>query len=149
MKEGTAIELQPIEMTGIQTRLNQEEEEALLRVLRQAPSLSSGSEGRAFETEWTQYVGCADSVAVSNCTAALELAAVLSGLGAGDEVIVPAHTFVSSAVPFARTGATLRWADIDTHLISAPSIVVAPERENPRPGGGSPLRATGRHGSHP
>ena len=119
-----SCDLKSIEMPGVQTRLNQDEELALLRVLREASTLSAGPEGEAFEKEFAAFAGCADAVAVCSCTAALELAAVLSRVGPGDEVILPAHTFVSSAVPFARTGATLRWADIDpdTRVIRAESI---------------------------
>ena len=113
-----------IEMPAVQTRLNEAEERALLRVLREGKTLATGAEGEAFEKEFAEYLGCAEAVAVCNCSSALELAAVLSGLGPGDEVIVPAHTFVSSVVPYARTGATLRWADIDpdTRLITADTI---------------------------
>lgn len=116
--------LTSIEMPGVQTRLNAEEEQALLRLLREANTLSAGPEGEAFEREFAAFTGSADAVAVCSCTAALELAAVLSGIGPEDEVILPAHTFVSSAVPFARTGATLRWADLDpeTRLISPASV---------------------------
>jgi dTDP-4-amino-4,6-dideoxygalactose transaminase len=116
--------MKPIEMPAVQTRLNADEEQILLRVLREGPSLATGPEGEAFEREFSEFLGCADAVAVSSCTSALELAAVISGLGPDHEVIIPAHTFVSSAVPFARTGATVRWADIDpdTRLISADTI---------------------------
>mgnify|MGYP002623398646 CR=1 FL=1 len=118
----------PIAMPGVQTRLTPEEEQVLLGVLRNASSLSVGvggaPENDAFERDFQQFVGSADAVAVNSCTSALELAAMLSGIGPGDEVILPAHTFVASAVPFARTGAKLRWADIDpeTRLISAESV---------------------------
>ena len=113
-----------IQMPGVQTRLNHEEEQALLRVLREANTLSAGPEGEAFEREFTAFIGSADSVAVSSCSSALELAAVLSEIGPGDEVIMPAHTFVASAVPFARHGVTMRWADIDpeTRVVSADCI---------------------------
>lgn len=123
-KSGNASSLTPIEMTGVQTRLNAEEEQALLKVLREAKSLSAGPEGQALEKEFTELFGCADAVAVNTCTSALELTAVLSGLGSDDEVILPAHTFISSSVPFARTGAGVRWADIDpdTRLLSADTI---------------------------
>jgi dTDP-4-amino-4,6-dideoxygalactose transaminase len=46
------------------------------------------------------------------CTAALEMAALLAGLGPGDEVILPSFTFVSTANAFALRGATLRFVDI-------------------------------------
>ena len=120
--------LTPIAGPGVQTRLNEEEEQALIQVLREANSLgiggNGGPENDAFENDFTAYIGCADSVAVNSCSSALELAAMLSGIGPGDEVILPAHTFVATAVPFGRTGATLKWADIDrdTRLISADSV---------------------------
>ena len=47
----------------------------------------------------------------TSCTDALEMAAILSGVGPGDEVIVPSYTFVSSALAFVRTGATIVFAD--------------------------------------
>lgn len=121
---GGAGDLQPIEMTGVQTRISAEEEQALLKVLREGTTLAVGPEGEAFEREFTAFIGCADAVAVNSCSSALELAALMSGTGPGDEVIVPAHTFVSAAVPFARSGAMIQWADIDpdTALISVHSV---------------------------
>ena len=124
----TTTTLAPITMPGVQTRLTDEEEGELLRVLREANSLAVGvggaPENDAFEKDFTRFVGCADSVAVSSCTSALELAAILAGLGPGDEVIMPAHTFVATAVPFARHGVTIRWADIDpdTRVVSTETI---------------------------
>jgi dTDP-4-amino-4,6-dideoxygalactose transaminase len=113
MSTTTEQQLELIEMPGVQTRLNDQEEQTLLKVLREANSLSTAGEGDAFEKEFTAYIGSADAVALSSCSSALEMAAILSGLGSDDEVIIPAHTFVATAVPFARTGATIKWADID------------------------------------
>lgn len=47
----------------------------------------------------------------TSCTDALEMAAMLSGVGPGDEVIVPSYTFVSTALAFTRQGATIVFAD--------------------------------------
>jgi dTDP-4-amino-4,6-dideoxygalactose transaminase len=47
-----------------------------------------------------------------SCTAALEMAALLSEVGPGDEVIMPSYTFVSTANAFALRGATIRFVDI-------------------------------------
>jgi dTDP-4-amino-4,6-dideoxygalactose transaminase len=47
----------------------------------------------------------------TSCTDALELAAILSGVGPGDEVILPSYTFVSTANAFALRGAKLVFAD--------------------------------------
>ena len=47
----------------------------------------------------------------TSCTDALEMAAILTEVGPGDEVIVPSYTFVSSALAFVRTGARIVFAD--------------------------------------
>ena len=47
----------------------------------------------------------------TSCTDALEMAAILTGVGPGDEVIVPSYTFVSSALAFVRQGAKIVFAD--------------------------------------
>ncbi len=124
MTNTPAQSLDLIESIGVQTRLTDEEEQVLLRVLREAKTLATGPEGEAFEQEFAKFTGCADAVSLSSCSAALEMAAMLTGLGPGDEVIIPSHTFVASAVPFGRTGAAIKWADIesDTCVIAAESV---------------------------
>lgn len=122
--------LEKIEMPAVQTRLNEAEEAELLRVVREGASYAigvggkGGAEGEAFEQAFIKIMGCTDAVSVNSCSSALELAAMISGLGPGDEIVLPAHTFVASAVPFARTGATLRWADIDPQswVVSAETL---------------------------
>lgn len=47
----------------------------------------------------------------TSCTDALEMAALLTGVGPDDEVIVPSYTFVSSALAFVRTGAKIVFCD--------------------------------------
>lgn len=49
----------------------------------------------------------------SSCTHAMEAAAVVLGLGPGDEVVVPAFTFPSTANAFLLCGASVRFADVD------------------------------------
>src|SRR4051812_30363836 len=53
-----------------------------------------------------------------SCRAALEMAAMLIGTGAGSEVIVPSFTFVSTANAFARQGATPVFVDIDPETLT-------------------------------
>ena len=93
-------------------------------VMREADPLTQGSYQSEFEAAFRKYVGAEHAFAVSSCTAALELAALLCRLSPGDEVVVPAHTFAASAIPFARTGAKIVWADIDaeTRLVTAKTI---------------------------
>jgi dTDP-4-amino-4,6-dideoxygalactose transaminase len=63
----------------------------------------------------------------TSCTAALEMAALLCGLGPGDEVILPSYTFVSTANAIALRGATPVFVDIrsDTHNIDERLIEAA------------------------
>ena len=57
-----------------------------------------------------QY-GFGKALMTTSCTDALEMAAILSGVGPGDEVIVPSYTFVSSALAFVRQGCRIVFAD--------------------------------------
>ena len=72
-----------------------------------------------------EELGAADVLLTTSCTDALELSALLLDIGPGDVVIVPSFTFVTTALAFARTGATIRFADIepDTLGIDAGSVV--------------------------
>jgi dTDP-4-amino-4,6-dideoxygalactose transaminase len=58
-------------------------------------------------------VGAAEAVAVSNCTTALQLALYVSGVGPGDEVIVPSMSFIATANAVWQCGATPVFADVD------------------------------------
>jgi dTDP-3-amino-3,4,6-trideoxy-alpha-D-glucose transaminase len=64
-----------------------------------------GPELEAFEQEFAAYCGAKYAVGVGNGLDALYLALVASGIGAGDEVIVPAHTFVATWLAITRCGA--------------------------------------------
>lgn len=60
---------------------------------------------------FSEHFGFRHSLLTSSCTDALEMAAILSDVGPGDEVIVPGYTFVSSANAFVLRGATIRFCD--------------------------------------
>ncbi|MEP7204205.1 MAG: dTDP-4-amino-4,6-dideoxygalactose transaminase [Ilumatobacteraceae bacterium] len=62
-------------------------------------------------------LGAADVLLTTSCTDALELSALLLDVGPGDVVIVPSFTFVTTALAFARTGATIRFADIEPETL--------------------------------
>jgi dTDP-4-amino-4,6-dideoxygalactose transaminase len=70
--------------------------EAVLDCLRSG-WLTMGPRTKAFEEALARYVGTPHATTVSSGTAALHLACVAAGIGEGDEVIVPAFTFVASA----------------------------------------------------
>jgi dTDP-4-amino-4,6-dideoxygalactose transaminase len=75
--------------------------------------LSQGARVREFEEAFAQRVGAPDAVATTNCTAALALALYVSGVGPGDEVIVPSLSFIATANAVWHCGATPVFADID------------------------------------
>jgi perosamine synthetase len=64
-----------------------------------------------FETQLAEYTGAKRAVAVANGTAALHASLLLVGVQPGDEVIVPALTFVATANAVAYCGATPHFAD--------------------------------------
>lgn len=74
---------------------------------------TQGKEVVGFERAFADYVGTADCVGLSSGTAALWLALEALGIGAGDEVIVPANTYVASVFAISYTGATPVLADVD------------------------------------
>jgi perosamine synthetase len=92
--------------------------------MRSAVTLTQGAHLQQFEEKFCLYTGVRHAFAVSNATMALELAAKLCQFESGDEVIIPAHTFTSSAYPFVKSGANIVWADIDleTRVISEETI---------------------------
>jgi len=103
----------------------QQDINVVIKAMENADPYTQGHYQKKFEEKFSKYLD-ADviSYAVSSGTAALELAAILSGTGKDDEVIIPAHTFAATAIPFARTGSKILWADIDpsTFVVSVDSI---------------------------
>ncbi len=78
--------------------------EAVLDCLRSG-WLTMGPRTKAFEQALARYVGIPHAATVSSGTAALHLACLAAGIGPGDEVIVPAFTFVASASAARYVGA--------------------------------------------
>jgi perosamine synthetase len=75
--------------------------------------ISQGPRVRAFEEAFAARVGAADAVATTSCTTALQLALHVSGVGPGDEVIVPSLSFIATANAVWHCGARPVFADID------------------------------------
>jgi perosamine synthetase len=75
--------------------------------------VSQGPRVREFEAAFAQRVGAPDAVATTNCTTALQLGLYVSGIGPGDEVIVPSMSFIATANSVWQNGATPVFADID------------------------------------
>lgn len=93
--------------------IGDEERVAVDRVMRSG-MLAQGPEVEAFEHEFAEHFGLGRAcVAVNSGTSGLHLGLLASGIGRGDEVIVPSFTFAATANSVALTGATPVFADID------------------------------------
>lgn len=88
-----------------------EEEDAVLEVMR-SRWLTMGPKTEEFEKAIATMIGVEHAVMVSSCTAGLHLLLATLGIGPGDEVIVPALTFVATASSVLNCGATPVFADI-------------------------------------
>lgn len=73
----------------------------------------TGQECTSFETEFARYVGSRHAVALANGSVALELALHVLEIGPGDEVIVPARSFMATASCVVLRGARPVFADVD------------------------------------
>jgi dTDP-3-amino-3,4,6-trideoxy-alpha-D-glucose transaminase len=97
--------------------------EELLEVVARVASTGAftmGTELEAFEEEFAAYCETDHAIGVSSGTEAIVLALRALGIGAGDEVIVPANSFIATAEAVSLAGATPRLVDVDplTHLIT-------------------------------
>jgi dTDP-4-amino-4,6-dideoxygalactose transaminase len=77
-----------------------------------------------FEQEYADYIGVRHCVGVGNGTDAIELALRATGVGEGDEVVIPANTFIATAEAVSRIGAVPVLVDVDPqHLLIDPDAV--------------------------
>lgn len=113
-----------IKFSGKSHNYTQEEMDVVVQAMKDAEPYTQGRFQTEFEDKFCEYIGAPHAFAVNNATAALEMAAQLCQFESGDEVIIPSHTFTSSAYPFAKKGAEIVWADIDlqTRVVTAETI---------------------------
>jgi dTDP-4-amino-4,6-dideoxygalactose transaminase len=76
-------------------------------------AFSGGPFVEEFEKKYAQYIGAEYAVGVANGTIALHLAMLALGIGPGDEVIIPANTFIATAWGVSHAGATPVFVDCD------------------------------------
>lgn len=96
--------------------ITDDERAAVLRVLdsgRFTSNASGEGEVQQLEREWADFTGSRHCVAVSNGTVAIELALAAAGVEAGAEVLVPALTFIASAVAPVHRLAVPVFVDVD------------------------------------
>ena len=72
----------------------------------------SGPRGAELEQHWASWIGAPCAVACSSGTAALHMALIALGVKAGDEVLVPSHTFLSTSLAVLHAGAVPVFCDV-------------------------------------
>jgi dTDP-4-amino-4,6-dideoxygalactose transaminase len=95
------------------------EEARLLATLRSGNwGRLDGSQVEEFERRFAALHGCRHGIGVSNGTVSLRIALLAAGVSAGDEVIVPPYTFISTASAVVEANAIPVFADIDPHTFN-------------------------------
>ncbi|MDO4284172.1 MAG: DegT/DnrJ/EryC1/StrS family aminotransferase [Eubacteriales bacterium] len=115
--------LKRIDLTRDFARHRQEYLAAITAVCEET-AFSGGKYADRFDEEFRAYLGAEAATGVNNGTSALQLAMLALGVGPGDEVIVPANTYIATAWGVTYTGATPVFADCtpDTWEIDAESV---------------------------
>ncbi|MBK5477881.1 dTDP-4-amino-4,6-dideoxygalactose transaminase [Pseudomonas sp. TH21] len=88
------------------------EDEHVLSAMRSSKISGDGPYSKKCQAWFEGELKCSKALLVPSCTHALEMAAILIGVGPGDEVIMPSFTFVSTANAFALRGAKIVFVDI-------------------------------------
>ena len=101
------------------------EEETAVKQVLESGILASGPRTKQFEKEFAEYIGVKHAVAVANGTIALDVALKALKIGAGDEVITSAFSFVSSGNCILFQSAKPVFADIDPRTFNIDPADVA------------------------
>lgn len=97
---------------------DQDDIDAVVRVLQSGDKLSCGPERDAFEADFKAYTNAAYALSLTNCTVALELATYLLDLQPGDEVVAATQTYQANVTPLLGLPVQVRFCDIDPDTLN-------------------------------
>lgn len=109
------MRVQFVDLKAQYISLKGELDESILKVVGET-AFVAGRYAAAFETAFGEYIGTQHCLAVANGTDAIEIALAALGIGAGDEVIVPANTFFATAEAVSNVGATPVFTDCEPNF---------------------------------
>ena len=120
--------VQPIQMVDLKTQYEQMQEEvdrAVLEVIRSGAFIN-GPAVKQLQAGLEELLGCAHVIPCANGTDALQIALMALNLEPGDEVIVPAFTYVASAEVIALLGLSPVMVDVDPFTFNVTAGMIAP-----------------------
>jgi dTDP-4-amino-4,6-dideoxygalactose transaminase len=112
------------------TSLTEDEINSVLEPLRSG-WLVQGPKVREFEDKWSRFTGAEHSIAVTSCTTALHLSLAALGFGPGDEAIIPAFTWISTANVIEHLGGKVVFCDVDLDTLNI-DVAQIEEKITPR-----------------
>ena len=122
----TPVARVPFTDLGAMTRDVRRDVDAAWTALLTDSDFIEGAAVERFERAWAAFCGVGHAVAVGSGTDALSLTLRALGIGHGDEVVVPANTFVATVEAVVLVGATPRFADVDPDtLLLTPDTLAA------------------------
>ena len=114
-----------IEWSGRSHNFSSRDINYLVNVIKKADPLTQGKYLKKFEFDLSKYLNVKNVFALSSAAAALEIISILLNIKKNEEIIIPAHTYCASAIPFARNGAKIIWADIniETRVVDVEDVL--------------------------
>lgn len=102
------------------------EDQYVLAAMHSDKISGDGEYSRKCQYWFEQNLGCPRAMLTPSCTQALEMAALLSDIQPGDEVIMPSYTFVSTANAFVLRGAKIVFVDIRPDTMNIDETLIEP-----------------------
>lgn len=102
-----------LDLSGQYHPIRKEIDDAIQAVINSGEFIN-GAEVNAFAEDLAAYTGAQHVVPCGNCTDALQISLMAAGLRAGDEVILPAFSYIAAAEAASLLGLTPVWVDVNT-----------------------------------